>query len=183
MNLMNPLYWSYRICGLFGFVACISPLIYAIFLQFTDGLNPCPLCILQRLAFLALGIIFLIAALHNPIRRWLRGLYGVLAMITVLIGAGIAGRHVYIQSLPPDDFASCGPPLAFLRETMGPFEVLRTMLTGTADCAEIDWMMFGLTMPQWSLVCFICLGIWAVWTTFFAPYLRPQPEKTTGAAE
>jgi len=167
--LLNPFRWNFRICCLLGFLACISPLLYAIFLQFTDGLEPCPLCILQRIAFFALGMVFLIAGLHNPLSKIMRFIYGLFAIICAIVGAGIAGRHVYLQARPFNEFASCGPPLAFLRETMGPFEVLRTVLTGTGDCGKIDWTMFGLSMPMWSLICFIVLGAWVIWTTFFAP--------------
>ena len=88
--------------------------------------------------------------------------YGILAFIAAAVGVGIAARHVYVQMLPPEMGATCGPPLSFLRETMGPFEVFRTVLTGTGNCGNIDWTFLGLTMPMWSGVWFVLLGLWAL---------------------
>jgi len=163
---MNPLRWNYRAQFLLGFLICAGLLAYAIFLQLKIGLEPCPLCIFQRLAFAALGLLFLIGALHGPREGAGRGTYGVLAFIAAAVGMGIAGRHVYVQLLPKDMGSSCGPPLAFLSETMGPLEVFRTVLTGTGDCGNIDWQFLGLTMPMWSLVWFVLLAGWALFASF-----------------
>jgi disulfide bond formation protein DsbB len=132
------------------------------------GLEPCPLCIFQRIAFAALGLLFLIGALHGPRDPAGRKTYGVLAFIAAAVGIGIAARHVYVQLLPQDMGSSCGPPLSFLSETMGPFEVFRTVLTGTGNCGNIDWQFLGLTMPMWSLVWFAALAVWALVTAFRA---------------
>lgn len=161
---MNPLRWSFRVQFLLGFLVCAGVLAYAIFLQLEMGLEPCPLCIFQRLAFAALGLLFLIGGLHAPANRPGRVTYGVLAAIAALVGLGIAARHVHVQLLPPDMGATCGPPLSFLSETMGPLEVFRTVLTGTGNCGTIDWTFLGLTMPMWSLACFVLLAGWALWS-------------------
>ncbi|NIJ68001.1 disulfide bond formation protein B [Xanthomonas sp. 60] len=159
---MNPLRWPFRAQFFLGFLICVGLLAYAVFLQLKMGLEPCPLCIFQRLAFAALGIVFLIGALHGPGNRPGRVTYGVLAFVAAAVGMGIAGRHVYVQLLPPEMGSTCGPPLSFLSETMGPFEVFRTVLTGTGNCGNIDWTFLGLTMPMWSLVFFIALAAWAL---------------------
>jgi len=159
---MNPLRWPFRAQFFLGFLICVGLLAYAVFLQLKMGLEPCPLCIFQRLAFAALGIVFLIGALHGPRNRPGRVTYGVLAFVAAAVGMGIAGRHVYVQLLPPEMGSTCGPPLSFLSETMGPFEVFRTVLTGTGNCGNIDWTFLGLTMPMWSLVFFIALAGWAL---------------------
>jgi len=159
---MNPLRWSYRTQFLLGFLICAGLLGYAIYLQLALGLEPCPLCIFQRLAFAALGLLFLIGGLHAPSDRPSRITHGVLAAIAAMVGIGIAARHVYVQMLPPEMGSTCGPPLSFLSETMGPFEVFRTVLTGTGNCGNIDWTFLGLTMPMWSLVWFTLLAGWAL---------------------
>ena len=159
---MNPLRWPFRAQFFLGFLVCVGLLAYAVFLQLKMGLEPCPLCIFQRLAFAALGLVFLIGALHGPANRPGRVTYGVLAFLAAAVGMGIAGRHVYVQLLPPEMGATCGPPLSFLSETMGPFEVFRTVLTGTGNCGNIDWTFLGLTMPMWSLVFFVALAVWAL---------------------
>lgn len=160
---MNPLRWSFRAQCLLGFLACAGLLAFAIWMQLKMGLEPCPLCIFQRIAFAALGLVFLLGALHGPSSRGGRGLYGLLGFIAAAVGAGIAGRHVYVQLLPKEFGSSCGPPLSFLSETMGPFEVFRTVLTGTGDCGNIDWTFLGLSMPMWSLVWFALLAGWALY--------------------
>ncbi|MGB3393789.1 MAG: disulfide bond formation protein B [Stenotrophomonas sp.] len=159
---MNPLRWSFRAQCLLGFLVCAGLLAFAIWMQLKMGLEPCPLCIFQRIAFAALGLLFLLAALHGPATRGGRATYGLLIFIAAAVGMGIAGRHVYVQLLPKELGSSCGPPLSFLSETMGPFEVFRTVLTGTADCGTIDWTFLGLSMPMWSLVWFVLLGALAL---------------------
>ncbi len=163
---MNPFRWSFRAQFLLGFLACAALLGYAIFLQLQQGLQPCPLCIFQRIAFAALGVLFLLGALQGPRSASGRRVYGVLAFAAAAAGIGIAGRHVWVQVMPRDAMSSCGPPLSFLSETMGPFEVLRTVLTGTADCGNIDWRFLGLSMPMWSLACFVALAVWALYAGF-----------------
>src|SRR5690606_34917053 len=176
---MNPLRWNFRLQFLLGFAICAGLLGFAIFTQLEMGLEPCPLCIFQRLAFAALGILFLLGALHGPASRGGRVSYGLLTTIAAMVGVGIAARHVYVQMLPKDLGSSCGPPLSFLSETMGPFEVFRTVLTGTGDCGNIDWQFLGLTMPMWSLVWFVLLGLWGLYAAFrrashcAAPAVRP----------
>ncbi|MGN0859040.1 MAG: disulfide bond formation protein B [Stenotrophomonas sp.] len=159
---MNPLRWNYRLQMLAGSAICAALLAFAVYTQLRLGLEPCSLCIYQRLAFAAVGLIFLIAAIHGPRNRAGRLTYGVLAALAATVGAGIAGRHVWVQSLPQDVISSCGPPLSFLNETMGPLEAFRTVLTATGNCGDIDWTFAGLTMPMWCLVWFVVLGGWAV---------------------
>ncbi|HEX7992229.1 MAG TPA: disulfide bond formation protein B [Stenotrophomonas sp.] len=160
---MNPLRWSFRAQCLLGLLTCAGLLAFAIYMQIQMGLEPCPLCIYQRIAFAAVGVLFLLGALHGPSSRGGRVGYGVLTFLAAVVGIGIAGRHVYVQLLPKDLGSSCGPPLSFLAETMGPFEVFRTVLTGTGDCGNIDWTFLGLSMPMWSLVWFVLLAGWALY--------------------
>ncbi|MCS3745705.1 MULTISPECIES: disulfide bond formation protein B [unclassified Xanthomonas] len=165
---MNPFRWGFRAQFLLGFVACAGLLAYAIYVQLHLGLEPCPLCIFQRIAFAALAVVFLLGALHGPRAAGGRKVYGVLGFIAAGVGMGIAARHVWVQIRPKDMMSSCGPPLSFLSETMGPFEVFRTVLTGTGDCGNIDWRFLGLSMPMWSMVWFVALALWALYAGFKA---------------
>ncbi|MCC4612716.1 MULTISPECIES: disulfide bond formation protein B [Xanthomonas] len=165
---MNPFRWGFRAQFLLGFLACAGLLAYAIYVQLHLGLEPCPLCIFQRIAFAALAVFFLLGALHGPRRAGARKVYGVLSFIAAGVGMGIAARHVWVQIRPKDMMSSCGPPLSFLSETMGPFEVFRTVLTGTGDCGNIDWRFLGLSMPMWSMVWFVSLALWALYAGFKA---------------
>ena len=159
---MNPLRWNFRLQMLLGAAVCGALLAFAVYTQMRLGLEPCSLCIYQRLAFAALAVVFVLAGLHGPRNRPGRLSYGVLAAIVAAIGAGIAGRHVGVQAQPQDVMTSCGPPLEFLNQTMGPLEAFRTVLTATGNCGDIDWTFLGLTMPMWCLVWYLLLGIWAV---------------------
>ena len=160
----NPFRSSFRVQFLLGFLACVSLLAYAIYTQLYDGLEPCNLCIFQRIAFAALGLVFVVGALHGPRGAGGRGVYGALAALAGLAGIGIAARHVYVQLNPVG--ASCGVPLSFMRETMSTTDVIRKVLTATGNCGDIDWTFLGLSMPAWSLVWFVGLTAWALYAAF-----------------
>lgn len=162
----HPLRWSFRAQCLSGFVACCALLGYALYTQFHGGLLPCPLCIFQRVAFAALAVVFLAGGLHAPAGPAGRAGYGALALLAATIGAAIAGRHVWLQHLPPDQVPACGPGLDWMMETMPVTGVVRQVLTGSGECANVDWSLFGLSMPAWSLAWFVLLGLWAAWAAF-----------------
>lgn len=163
---MNPFAWSFRAQMLLGFVVCAALIAFALYSQLHDGLTPCPLCIFQRIAYAALGLVFLVAALHAPRGTGGRRTYGFVAMIPAAIGLAIAGRHVWLQHLPPDQVPSCGPGLNYLMEAMPMAGVIRTVLTGSGECATVDWRLLGLSMPEWSLLCFVLLAFWVMLTMF-----------------
>lgn len=165
---MNPLRWTFRSRFLAGAATCFALVGFAIYSQLQWGLEPCPLCIFQRIAFVALGVVFLVGGVFAPSGRGGRGTWGVLAFIAAAVGIGIAARHVWIQLFPPD-IPSCGAPLSFLRETMGTPDLIRKVLTGTGDCGLVDWTFLGLSMPAWSLVWFVLLGGWALLAGFAKP--------------
>src|SRR5690349_20560875 len=98
-----------------GFVACAALMGYALYAQYGLGLQPCPLCIFQRVATIATGILFLIAALHNPGARGAR-IYGALIGLAALCGVLISSRHIWIQAQPPGTVAACGADLNYLLE-------------------------------------------------------------------
>lgn len=159
---MNSLFRSFRARCLLGFAACAALLGYALYTQHFGGLVPCPLCTFQRGAFVALGLVFLAAALHAPKGGAGRAGYGLLAFAAAAAGAAIAGRHVWLQSLPPDQVPACGPDLSYMMEAFPLTDVLRRVFTGSGQCAEVDWTFLGLAMPAWSLVWFVLLGAWAL---------------------
>lgn len=162
----NPFRASFRIQFLLGFLACCALMGYALYAQHVLNYEPCPLCIFQRVAVIALGLAFLIGAVAAPARRAGQVALGLLALVPALAGIGIAGRHVWMQHLPPDQVPTCGPPLAFLRETLPLADVVKKVLTGSGQCAKIDWTFLGLSMPQWSLACFVALALWIVFAVF-----------------
>lgn len=152
---------SFRLLSLVGFLACAGAMAFALWLEHFGGLEPCPMCIFQRIAMIAAGVVFLVAALHGPagVGRWV---YALLVWLTAGAGAVIAGRHVWLQSLPEDQVPACGPTLDFLVDALPIWEVVTTVLSGDGNCAIIDWSWMGLSLPAWTLVGFVALMIWAL---------------------
>lgn len=149
-----------------GFAGSAGMLAFAYYLQFVKGLEPCPLCILQRLAFAGTGIAFLAAAIHHPARRWAAHLYGGVIAAIALAGAAVAARHVWLQYLPEAKRPACGPGIEFLLNTFGPVESLRRILRGSGECGTVEWTFLGLSIPEWTLPAFIVLAIYAVFLSF-----------------
>ena len=132
------------------------------YFQFVLLLEPCPLCITQRLIVLSLAAVFLAGALHNPGRGGAR-VYAGLAALFCLAGAGVAAYHFMIQILPHDELASCGPGAAYILEHFSLADSVRMFLTGTGDCAQVVWTFLGLSMPFWVGLAFLGLLALCVW--------------------
>lgn len=132
-------------------------LAYALYAQYGLGLEPCPLCIFQRVTLIALGVVFLAAALQHP-RGAGRYVYAALAALAALATAALAMRHLYIQSQPPGSISSCGAPLQVMLQYSPLTEVVRKVLTGGGECSQVNWTFAGLAMPAWVLVAALVLG-------------------------
>ena len=122
--------------NLLGFAACAALLAYAYYAQFVLHLEPCPLCIFQRVGVLALGLVFLIAAAHDPV-GWGRRAYAAAAAAAALATVGVAVRHLYIQHLPEGSVPACGASLDFMLKVFSLSEVLVKVLTGSGECAKV----------------------------------------------
>ena len=150
-----------RLANLVGFLACAGLLGYAYYTQFVLGLEPCPLCIFQRIGIFSLGVVFLVAAAHGA-RGWGRYVYGVLIGLASLITIGISARHIWVQAQPPGSVPSCGAPLDVLWQFTPVFEVIKKVLTGGGECQEVNWQFLGLAMPAWVLIAALALGVYGV---------------------
>ena len=144
-----------------GFLICAGLILYALYLQYYEYQNPCPLCVLQRVVYIALMVVFLLGALHGP-RRTGAIVYSTLLMLVSLTGAGIAARHVWLQHLPKDKVPECGPGLGYILDRFPLFNALEKVFRGSGECAEAGWRLIGLSIAEWSLVWFILLGAYAV---------------------
>jgi disulfide bond formation protein DsbB len=145
-----------RIAYLLGFLVCAGLMAWALWLQYGLGLDPCPLCIFQRIAVIATGIIFLIAAIQNPGPAGAAA-YAVLTVIASGIGAGLAAWQVWIQAQPKGAVASCGMGLDYMLETLPLTDVIAKVLQGSGECAEQGWLFMGLAIPSWTFVFFIAM--------------------------
>ena len=146
-----------RVINFAGFAACAALFGYALYTQFHGGLEPCPLCIFQRIGVALLGVVFLVAGLQDPRGRG-RYFYALAIAVVALATVLVAARHLYVQSLPPGTLPSCGAPLSVLLQFTPLWEVVRKVLTGSGECAVVNWSFLGLAMPAWVLIWAFALG-------------------------
>lgn len=150
-----------RLGYLAGLLICGALFAFALYLQYYEYQNPCPLCILQRIAFIAMMVIFLAGAIHGP-RRTGAIVYSTLLVVIAAIGAGIATRHVWLQHLPKDQVPECGPGLEYMLNKFPLTQALEKVFRGSGECAEVGWTFLTLSIAEWSLAWFVLLGVFAV---------------------
>jgi len=149
----RPRIWFFLVA-----MACAGMVSYALYLQHVQFLEPCPLCVFQRIAFMWIGAVALVAALHDPgvAGRWA---YGGLLALGSAAGVVIAGRHLWLQNLPPDQVPDCGMGLNYMLDTLPFTEVLAEVFYGSGECAEVEWQFLGLSMPAWTLLWYVGITI------------------------
>ncbi len=157
---------------LLGAVICGVLIGTALYFQHGLGMEPCPLCIFQRVGVMAVGSIYLLAALINPTGLWLR-LFGLLWLIAASLGGAVSARHVWLQSLPEDQVPACGPGLDYMMEVFPLMETLEMVFKGSGECAEVSWRFLGLSMPGWMLIIFAAFALYGLWNL-----IRPSRPST-----
>lgn len=140
------------VCGLMGF---------GLYLQYVKHQDPCPLCMVQRVIFIAILVTFALATLHRPARIGAR-IYAVVITLLSFSGVAVAARHIWIQHLPPELVPACGPGLDYMLDTMPMAKVLKELMHGSGECAAHGWTFLTLGIPEWSLLCYLALAGWAV---------------------
>lgn len=151
-----------RLLFVYGAVLCAALMITALYMQHVLRLEPCPLCIFQRAFVIALGVVMLAGAVHDP-RALGRRVYGVLVLLLALLGIAVAGRHVWLQHLPADRVPECGPGLEYMLEAFPLNETLALVFRGSGECAEVQWSFLALSIPEWTLLIFLGLGAFGVY--------------------
>ena len=167
---MNPFRWPFRAQYFAGFSVCILLLAFAYYVQFQLGIEPCPLCIFQRFAFMALALFFLVGAIGNPRERG-RRICALLVFLSACAGIAIAARHIWVQHQPPDPMAGCAPGWNYMVSNFPIGDAIKKAFTGSADCAEVNWTLLGMSMPFWTLIAFVIIGAGGLW----AGYCRRSP--------
>lgn len=145
-----------------GAAACAALLACGYYLQYFEGQDPCPLCLLQRGFYYGIGIVLLAGAIHGPGRLGAR-LYAIAAFAFAAGGLATAARHVWLQHLPPEQVPACGPDLFFMLDNLPLGRTLQLLLRGSGQCAEVHWRFLGLSIAEWSLAWFAILAGYAVW--------------------
>lgn len=162
----------FRLLCLGIFAGCLGMLAFAIwYLQGQLFLDPCPMCVLQRYCFAAVGIVALIAAVHNPDFRGRRAYGGFLAFFAAL-GAGVAGRHTWVQHFPPES-AGCGAgDLSYLVNTFSLAQAFPKIFAGSGECSKVDWTFIGLSIPEWALVWFVAFFLFGLFAMLKPGWFR-----------
>lgn len=159
--------FSRRSCNFFAAMGCFILIAVAYFyMEKYLYLNPCPLCYAQRIALGIIGIVFLMAAIF-PGRRLGGIIYGMVLFALSLGGAALSIRHLYLQNLPKGYAANCGKDFYALVESTPLAEAVQTMLLGSGECGDIQWTMFGLSIPGWTLIAFIGFAVWGLFHNAF----------------
>ena len=160
---------------LFAFAAllCAALLGYAYYAQYALGYEPCPLCIFQRVGVFLVGLVALVATLHGP-RRTGRRVYGALGALFATAGAVVAGRHLWLQNLPPEAVPDCGPGLEYMFDVFPMLDALKLVFKGSGECANVDWALLGLSMPGWVLIAFVGLALYLLWAGFRKSHRESQ---------
>lgn len=154
-----------RQLNLSAFAICVGLMSYALYAQYQLLLEPCPLCVFQRMSVIGMGIFFLISGIHNSV-GWSSRVYALLIGLISAAGAVVAGRHVWLQHLPPDEVPTCGPGFDYIMDSFPFAEALAMIFKGSGECADVDWLFLGLSMPSWTLIWIVGLGAFGVWNNF-----------------
>jgi len=162
---------------LIGFLFCCALMTYALYAQYVLDLEPCPLCIFQRIAVIVMGVIFLFCSIIDPKSKIAKLLASFFFTVTATTGIAVASRHVWLQNLPSDQVPGCGPGLDFMLSSWPIFvdgevdkynlnAVYEMVFNGSGECANVDWSFLSLSMPSWVIISFLIMFFYAIWTNY-----------------
>lgn len=144
-----------KIAVLIG-ISCLGLLATALYMEYQSGLVPCALCLAQRAAFVVIGVAAVLYLLPSYRAKLA---FACLAMLGASLGIWLAGRQVWLQSLPPDQVPACGPDIYFMLDRFPFADTFQTLMMGSGNCAEVQWTLLGLSIPGWTLLWFIAMWI------------------------
>jgi len=139
-------------------LTCIGLLAFGLYLQHMVGLEPCPMCIVQRYVFVLVALSAVAAA---ALPAWRAGVVlGGVILILACAGAFVAARQSWLQWYPPEVF-TCGRDLYGMIEAFPLQRVVPMVFKGSGDCSAVDWTFLGGSIANWSFVCFCACGVGA----------------------
>lgn len=153
---------SIRSLNLCLFLGATGLILVALYMQHQMELIPCYLCIVQRVFVMLTGFIALVAFLHNPIGIGQK-IYAGATSLSALSGAGFSIRQLWLQHLPEDQVPACGPPADYLFDALPIAEALPMLLSGDGNCAEVQWTLFNLSIPAWTLLAFTTMALLSIY--------------------
>jgi len=155
-----------RVINLIAFLLCCGMIGMAAYLQFSKGLEPCPLCVIQRFMVILLLVAFLVGFLHKAGgKTWVR-FHGFIILLFSAGGIGAAARQIYLQTLPPSQLPPCAPNLSYILEKLSWIDAFKFLIRGSADCAQVKWKFLSLGIPEWTIglfSLFALMGLWWLW--------------------
>lgn len=151
-------FFSYCYLNIYAAFFTLGILAFALYTEYYQGLNPCPLCVMQRIVFIALAFIFIVGTVYRAGNLGRKLLHG-LGLLIALFGIALAARQIYLQHLPIGTTPSCGPGFNFIVQNLPLTDAIRLLLQGSGECALVNWQLLGLSMAEWSLLCFILLAV------------------------
>lgn len=155
---------SYRLVNVLLVLGAVVGMAFALYLQYGPAqLEPCPLCVFQRVGLIGMGVFALVGTVYVSRHLWVRRGLSLLALLSMGWSTAVAGRHVWLQHLPPEDVPACGPGLDYWMDTFPMKEVVQKVLHGSGECAKIDWTLLGWSLPHWSLLFFAALLLLCLW--------------------
>lgn len=153
---------GYRTTYFLLFLIASSMMAAALYMQYGMGLEPCALCITQRVFMIVIGLAALVAGIHAP-RSWGRWIYNGFGIVGAGLGAAVAARQVWLQHLPPEEAPACGPSVDYVLENFPLRDALSILLRGDGNCAEVVWTFLGLSIPMWTLIAFVLFVVAFLW--------------------
>jgi disulfide bond formation protein DsbB len=173
-NVLNWYFGAPRRAFALISLACIGMLAFGLYLQHVVGLEPCPMCVVQRYAMAAVAIFAGLAAMTGG--RGLRAVWAVLALVASIGGAFTAARQTWLQWNPPE-FVSCGRDIYGMIEQFPLQRALPMIFRGSGDCSKVDWTFLGLSIANWSFLAFALFGV----LTLVLLFARPRTSTLTAA--
>jgi len=153
---------SFKKVNLFGSLLAFTLVGLAVFIQAQYNLEPCPLCVTQRIIFIVIGSLFLLFSFFSP-NQLIRFIHFASLLLANIVGSIFAIKHILIQSKWIIVPAECGIDLDYMFENFPLTEAFSLLFRGTGDCSEIDWLFLGFTLPQLALISYIMFSILTVY--------------------
>lgn len=156
-------FFSVRSSYFLAFLMSAGLLGYSIYLQMDGGLQPCPLCVLQRMTLILLGVLFLLGTLFKVKKIGNRIISSITCLLSML-GIAFSGRQVWLQFLPADSTSeSCATSLDYMLKVLPFDQVLSKVFQGSVECTQVGWKFLFLSLAEWSLICFGIFFVFSVW--------------------
>jgi len=141
-------------------VVCLGLLAFGLYLQHAVGLEPCPMCIVQRYTLVLIAVLAAVAFAVSG--RRVQMVLSALLLLLAAFGAFVAARQSWLQWYPPE-FATCGRDFYGMIESFPLQRAIPMIFRGSGDCTKVDWTFLGGSIANWSFLWFVVISVSSVW--------------------